>query len=74
MAAGSFKDARVHLGCDGIARGSSAAIRGNMNMLVGLGGSHGLLAAERQDNGYAVVDVGDCFVCLGREDGEVDRG
>jgi hypothetical protein len=44
-----------------------------MIMPVGLGGSHGLLATERQDNEYAIVDVGDCFVCLGREDGEVDR-
>ena len=32
-----------------------------------------LLAAKRQDEGHAVVDVGDRFVCLGGEDGEVDR-
>jgi hypothetical protein len=48
-------------------------MRGKMNMPVGLGGSQFLLGAARQDDGHTLVDVADCFVCLRREDGEVDR-
>src|SRR5690348_12146553 len=63
----------VHLGCDRVAREELGRDAGEHEDARRVRRQPRLLAAERKYHGHAVVDVGNCLVCFGREDGEVDR-
>lgn len=69
---GFVEGGAVHFGGDGVA-GEKVGAYGWYELRAGCSGRQPfLLAAERQDDGHAIVNVADCFVCLCRKDGEVD--
>src|SRR5215475_3196357 len=70
---GFVEGGAVHLGGDGVAREEFGA-DGWYELRAGWSGQQPfLLAAEREDDGHAVVDVAHGVVGLRREDGEVHR-
>jgi hypothetical protein len=61
----------VHFGRDGVGR-LKLGVSGEHKHAGRIGRKPCFLAAERQDDGHPIVDVSDCFVGFGRQDGEVD--